>query len=68
MFIFESCLAFCGKPNAGTECLQSETLKFWVALCELSVGKDLGTRISVKMQAGGLGWLCNCAAGVWAVD
>lgn len=37
-------------------------LKFWVALCELSVGKDLGTRISVEMQAGGLGRLCN-----WAV-
>lgn len=64
MFIFESCHAFCGKPNAGTGCLQSETLKFWVALCELPVGKDLESRISVEMQAGGLGWLCNCAAGV----
>lgn len=64
MFIFESCLAFCGKPNAGTERLRSEVLKFWVALCELSVGKDLGTRIRVEMRAG---LLCNCAAGAWAV-
>lgn len=39
-------------------------LKFWAFLCELSVSEDLGTSVSVKTQATGLGWLWN-AAGAW---
>lgn len=67
MFIFESCHALCGKRYAETECFESEMLKFWVSVYELSMGKDLGTRISVKMQATGSAWLCN-AAGARAMD